>query len=81
MMTLRYLPLLLVFCQHPASGGTASQMNQQISMSRAVKEVALSSDGRTVVATITDTTASGGHAHLWTLSKAASYCAPRRRSE
>jgi len=72
MMTLRYLPLLLVFCQHPASGGTASQMNQQISMSRAVKEVALSSDGRTVVATITDTTASGGHAHLWTLSKAAS---------
>jgi dipeptidyl aminopeptidase/acylaminoacyl peptidase len=70
---LRYLPLLLLlFCQHQAFGNTSSQMNQQISTRRAVKEIALSSDGRTVVAAITDTTASGGHTHLWTLSKSVS---------
>lgn len=66
---LRYLPLLLLFGQHQATGGTSSQMNRQLSMSRAVKEIALSPDGRTVVAAITDTTAAGGHTHLWTLSE------------
>jgi dipeptidyl aminopeptidase/acylaminoacyl peptidase len=66
---LRYLPLLLLFCQHQAFARTASEVNQQIAMSRAVKEIALSPRGRTVVSVITDTTASGGHGHLWTLSK------------
>jgi dipeptidyl aminopeptidase/acylaminoacyl peptidase len=66
---LRYLPLLLLSFQHDAFARTASDMNRQIATTRAVREIALSPDGRAVVAAITDPTAAGGRAHLWALSK------------
>jgi len=66
---------LLSLGQHAAfaaaSVGTVAEMNRQIAMTRAVREIALSPDGRTVVSVITDTTTAGGHGHLWTLSKSA----------
>jgi dipeptidyl aminopeptidase/acylaminoacyl peptidase len=64
---LSYLPLLLLVSQTFA--GAASEMNRQIAMTRVVKDIALSPNGRTVVAAITDTTADGARAHLWMLSK------------
>jgi dipeptidyl aminopeptidase/acylaminoacyl peptidase len=66
----RILPLLLVFFQHQAFAQSSSEMNEQIASNRAVKEVALSPDGRRVVSVVTDPTVAGGHAHLWILSKA-----------
>jgi len=72
---LRYLPLLLLFSQHGAFARTPEETNQQIAMSRAVKEIALSPDGKAVVSAITDTTVAGGQAHLWLLSRSG---APRQ---
>ena len=64
------LPLLLLLYQHPASANVSSEMNKEIASNRAVKEVALSPDGRKVASVITDPTSAGGHAHLWILSQA-----------
>lgn len=63
----RYLPFLLLLSQ-PAFAQGPAEMNRQIAMNREVREIALSPDGRTVAAVITDTTVAGAHAHLWLLS-------------
>lgn len=67
--SLRYFPLVLLLSQQPLFAGTSLEMNQQIVMNREVREIALSPDGRTIVAAITDTTEAGGRPHLWILSK------------
>ena len=72
---LRPLSLLLLLLQHQADAQSAADMNRQIALGRAVKDVVLSPDGQSVAAVITDTTAAGGHAHLWLLQKGA---APRQ---
>jgi len=72
---LRPLSLLLLLFQHQAIAQPASEMNRQIALSRAAKDVALSPDGKAIVAVITNTTAAGGRAHLWLLAKSA---APRQ---
>jgi dipeptidyl aminopeptidase/acylaminoacyl peptidase len=66
----RLLPLLLLFLQQHVLARASSEMNERIASSRALKEVALSPDGRAVVSVITDSTAAGGRTHLWILAKA-----------
>ena len=66
---LRLLTLLLLLCPHQVIAHPSSDMNGQLALGRAVRGVALAPDGHTIVAVVTDTTAAGGHAHLWILSK------------
>jgi dipeptidyl aminopeptidase/acylaminoacyl peptidase len=66
---IRCLPLLLLLCHQPALATTPADMNRQIATTRAVTDVALSPDGKSVASVITDPTTAGGHSHVWLLSR------------
>jgi dipeptidyl aminopeptidase/acylaminoacyl peptidase len=66
---LRYLPLLFLLAHQHGLAATPDEMNRQIAMSRGVNEIALSPDGASVAAVITEPTVAGGPPHLWFLSK------------